>query len=274
MKQQIHIQRQTECSYVGKTFVVSDLHAPFHHLESIEWVKKRIKSFQPDRLIINGDAMDCFLASRFVENTVAMHVADGALDIADEVTVTRELLDSLADECPDKCELISIPGNHELRIARQLDKARHLIGKHDPVREMFATSRHKDEDKHWFVSRDFPHGRFVICDDPNNRIVVKHAGKGTGHNYASATWEHGRAINESYIIGDTHKTSSFEGRCASKIALKDNRFCVGLGFFGDLSKTGFQYIEETSAAYWDRSVAEISQTADGLFTLDVIHCDL
>ena len=183
-------------------------------------------------------------------------------------------VDSLADECPDKCELISIPGNHELRIARQLDKARHLIGKHDPVREMFATSRHKDEDKHWFVSRDFPHGRFVICDDPNNRIVVKHAGKGTGHNYASATWEHGRAINESYIIGDTHKTSSFEGRCASKIALKDNRFCVGLGFFGDLSKTGFQYIEETSAAYWDRSVAEISQTADGLFTLDVIHCDL
>ena len=262
----------TAGSFVGKTFIISDLHSPFEDKPSIEKVKQKIKDFKPDRLIVNGDAADCFLASRFVEATLGKHILGDAPDIPSEMKYMVTLLDSLADECPAKCELIFICGNHELRIERQLDRIRHIVGQdYDPMRNAFASSKYHGEEKRWFISREFPHGRFVICDDRRFKIVVKHAGKGTGLNYAAATWRHGYAIHESYIIGDTHKTISFEGRNATNPRERDDRFVVGIGFFGNLEEMAFHYIEETASSWWDRSVAEIHQEKSGKFTLDVVY---
>lgn len=261
---QIHIVRNTRGSFVGRTIISSDHHTPFESKEKTKKLDELTKEFKPDRYVMLGDVGDTMLASRFVEHClIAASQKLKMPDTASEFTYMVNYMDKRAEvarKANPKVSLFYEEGNHEWRIYRALDKVRHLIGmNYDPIANAFAASKFK-----WTKSGHFPDGKVIICDDPKNLIVAKHAGKGTAHGHSAATWRHNVAIDYSIIYGDSHKTQKFEGVCSPNVALRDNRFALGIGGVGNWSDSdGFGYATEETRAFWDGGVACIEQHKSG-----------
>lgn len=104
------------------TVVFSDVHVPFHDPMALQLVYRFISQTQPERIIINGDFLDCYTVSHFSKDPRR----GGSL--ADEFRVGRELLRDLRRRAPD-AHIIFISGNHEHRLHRYLiNQARELAG--------------------------------------------------------------------------------------------------------------------------------------------------
>lgn len=102
--------------------VANDFHIPHHDTRAVKLLTDFIKDIQPDKLIINGDFVDCFMASRFTK-----HPKHG-MSLAKEFKVARQVLGDLKNASPTS-ELVFIFGNHEWRMEKFiLDNARELHG--------------------------------------------------------------------------------------------------------------------------------------------------
>lgn len=102
--------------------VANDFHIPFHDKKAIELLKLFLKKEQPQKLVLNGDIMDCFEISRFDK------VPINGKKLKDEIVITRQLLSEFKKICP-KTEITYIFGNHEFRLRQYIIKnAKELYG--------------------------------------------------------------------------------------------------------------------------------------------------
>jgi hypothetical protein len=51
-----------------RVLVLSDIHAPYHNIESITLALQHAKKSKPDALLLNGDTIDCHRLSRFIKD--------------------------------------------------------------------------------------------------------------------------------------------------------------------------------------------------------------
>lgn len=92
--------------------IISDLHIPYFSMEAVtaclEWIKKK----GPDCILINGDLIDFYMASRFQPDPRMRNIAQ-------ELADTNQFLDVLKREFP-KAKIIYKLGNHCVRLEKYL----------------------------------------------------------------------------------------------------------------------------------------------------------
>lgn len=103
----------TDCEIL----VLSDIHLPFHDLQSLTAAIEYGEARQPDVVLLNGDILDCYDISRFMKE-------QDRPTITDEIAMGIEFLELLRQAFP-QARIIYKLGNHEERM-------RHYILKNAP----------------------------------------------------------------------------------------------------------------------------------------------
>jgi len=77
-----------------RILVISDMHIPYHHKDSIKFLKEIKKQFKPDRIINIGDSLDF--------HAISMHDSNPDLYSAgQELTEARKYIKELESIFPD-----------------------------------------------------------------------------------------------------------------------------------------------------------------------------
>ncbi len=92
-----------------RILVISDMHIPYHHKDSIKFLKEIKKEFKPDRIINIGDSLDF--------HAISMHDSNPDLYSAgQELTEARKYIKELEGVFPDVTEVDS---NHSSLVFRR-----------------------------------------------------------------------------------------------------------------------------------------------------------
>ena len=103
-----------------RVLVLSDIHAPYHNIESITLALQHAKKSKPDALLLNGDTIDCHRLSRFIKDPKKRNFKL-------ELDTFKALFDIFEKEL--KCKIYFKIGNHEERYEHFLyEKAGELVG--------------------------------------------------------------------------------------------------------------------------------------------------
>lgn len=95
--------------------VISDIHAPYHDPYAVELACKCINVIDPTRIIIAGDLIDAYMLSKFDKDPKRLHE-----NLQNELDVAGTILSDILESRNYNCEVVFIPGNHELRLHRYL----------------------------------------------------------------------------------------------------------------------------------------------------------
>ena len=103
-----------------RILVLSDIHAPYHNIESITLALQHAKKSKPDALLLNGDTIDCHRLSRFIKDPKKRNFKL-------ELDTFKALFDIFEREL--NCKIYFKIGNHEERYEHFLyEKAGELVG--------------------------------------------------------------------------------------------------------------------------------------------------
>jgi predicted phosphodiesterase len=103
-----------------KVGILSDIHVPYHSVESLTLAITFLKKAKIDALLLNGDTIDCFRLSRFVKDPKKRNFKQ-------ELDTFRTLFDVFEKQL--KCKIYLKIGNHEERYEHFLyEKAGELVG--------------------------------------------------------------------------------------------------------------------------------------------------
>ncbi len=103
-----------------KIGILSDIHVPYHDIESLTCAITELKKQKIDALLLNGDTMDCHHLSNFVKDPYKRGFADELKALNDLIAVLKKEL---------KCKIYYKIGNHEARYEMYLfSKAKELTG--------------------------------------------------------------------------------------------------------------------------------------------------
>ena len=102
--------------------VIGDLQIPFHDPKAVKLALNFAKDLRPDKVILNGDIMDCYEISDFVRSPMIK------ADFNDEIEETYSFILDLKRACP-RAKIIWVEGNHEFRLKKYLmTRAKELVG--------------------------------------------------------------------------------------------------------------------------------------------------
>lgn len=90
----------------NRILILSDIHLPYHDIDALSIVLEWGYENKPNAIILNGDTMDMYQASRFIKDRRLR-------DLAGEIDITRDFLRQLRDEFD--CPIYFKIGNHEAR---------------------------------------------------------------------------------------------------------------------------------------------------------------
>lgn len=96
-----------------RIFIVPDTHVGYHDERAWSLLLNAVAAYQPTKVVVLGDFLDCEGLSRFPSNPTSSH----GIRLQQDVDVARELLGQLVDAAPT-AEREFIEGNHELRISK------------------------------------------------------------------------------------------------------------------------------------------------------------
>ena len=100
--------------------ILSDIHVPYHSIDSLTAAISYLKKQKIDALLLNGDAMDCHQLSRFVKDP-------NKRNFKEEIETFKKLFEVLDKQL--KCKIYFKLGNHEVRYEHFLhQKAGELFG--------------------------------------------------------------------------------------------------------------------------------------------------
>lgn len=97
---------------IETTVVFGDVHGIYVDRKSWSILLQVIDDIKPDRVIINGDFIDCYSISSFIKDP------NREFDIQEEFNQANKLLDEL--QHVHKGEIIYVSGNHENRLKKKL----------------------------------------------------------------------------------------------------------------------------------------------------------
>jgi predicted phosphodiesterase len=90
----------------NRVLILSDIHLPYHDVDALSLALAWGYEKKPNAIILNGDTMDMYQASRFVKDRRLR-------DLAGEIEMTRDFLKQLKEEF--NCPIYFKIGNHEDR---------------------------------------------------------------------------------------------------------------------------------------------------------------
>jgi predicted phosphodiesterase len=90
----------------NRILILSDIHLPYHDVDALSIALEWAYDHKPNAIILNGDTMDMYQASRFIKDRRLR-------DLAGEIDMTRDFLRQLRDEFD--CPIYFKIGNHEAR---------------------------------------------------------------------------------------------------------------------------------------------------------------
>jgi predicted phosphodiesterase len=100
--------------------ILSDIHVPYHSVDSLTLAITFLKKAKIDALLLNGDTIDCFRLSRFIKDPKKRNFKQ-------ELDTFRALFDVFEKQL--KCKIYLKIGNHEERYEQFLyEKAGELVG--------------------------------------------------------------------------------------------------------------------------------------------------
>lgn len=172
-----------------QTFVLGDLHIPFHDEQTVENVFNCVIDNQPKYLVFVGDVMDCYSISRFTKRPDKMR------NLQEEINIFYKLMKELRKDLPET-EIHYVVGNHEQRLEKLILDNSGLYGLESLEYEKVFKL---DE-----LNIKF-HPKKVIIDDYiyyHGDVVRKNAGCS-----AKAEYEGHRMKNG--ISGHTHRAASY-----------------------------------------------------------------
>jgi predicted phosphodiesterase len=103
-----------------RVLILSDIHVPYHNIDSITAALQYAKKSKPDALLLNGDTIDCHRLSRFIKDPKKRNFKL-------ELDTFKALFDVFEKEL--KCKIYFKIGNHEERYEHFLyEKAGELVG--------------------------------------------------------------------------------------------------------------------------------------------------
>lgn len=102
-------QEIIQTSEYHQTFVLSDIHIPFHDEKSVQLVYDCLADFQPKRVVLLGDILDCYSISRFLKDP------SRSRNLQEEIDIFYKYMKMLRKILPNT-EIVYILGNHEARL--------------------------------------------------------------------------------------------------------------------------------------------------------------
>lgn len=103
-----------------KVGIMSDIHLPYHHVDSLTEAITYLKKEKVDAVLLNGDTLDCHTLSRFIKDPKAR-------DFKFEIDTLKRFIEVL--NIVLKCKIFFKIGNHEVRYQHFLmQKASELVG--------------------------------------------------------------------------------------------------------------------------------------------------
>lgn len=103
---------------------LSDLHIPYHDSAAWALVLNVVKVVKPTRVNVLGDALDFYQLSTFDKDPKQLENGRLQEDLDQWFRMARELQRA----APDTCEYTFVPGNHEDRLRRYLNRNPELYG--------------------------------------------------------------------------------------------------------------------------------------------------
>lgn len=97
---------------VKKAILLPDLHHPFHNKRAVSAVFKFMKWFQPDTVVLLGDAMEMRAISPWKKKKGNIRANEGVRLLDDYQEFTKDILKPIEKICP-KARKIYMGGNHE-----------------------------------------------------------------------------------------------------------------------------------------------------------------
>ena len=97
-----------------RLILLNDIHVPYHDEETLQAVKRGVRSLKPDILLLGGDVADFYNVSSFNKDPSREH------NLYDEVTEVKEFLKDISTKWNAK-KVIYLNGNHEERLQRYID---------------------------------------------------------------------------------------------------------------------------------------------------------
>lgn len=98
-------------NHLKQTFVLSDIHIPFHDEKTLAPVIDCLADFQPKNLVFCGDVLDCYSISRFSKRP------DRVKSLQDEINIFYNLMKEIKKAVP-YTDIHYILGNHENRLEK------------------------------------------------------------------------------------------------------------------------------------------------------------
>jgi predicted phosphodiesterase len=165
--------------------VISDIHWPFEHKPTVEkFLSIAVKAFQPEHVVINGDAWDFYSHSKFPRS-------HNVFTPGQEEQLAREMNATFwaeVQKAAPKAKCHQILGNHDIRplkrIMESMPTMEHWVDKY--FRELFTFEN---------VETIFdPRQELILGDD----IVILHG-------YASKLGDHRDHLHMNAVVGHTHR---------------------------------------------------------------------
>jgi hypothetical protein len=103
---------------------ISDLHIPYHDPHAWQLTLNIVKAVKPTRINIGGDALDFYQLSTFDKDPDQLK--DGGLQ--ENLDQWFHMAMQLQRAAPDDCKFDFVPGNHEDRLRRYLNRNPELYG--------------------------------------------------------------------------------------------------------------------------------------------------
>ena len=94
-----------------QTFVLSDVHIPFHDEDTLRRVFDCVVDAQPSNIVLLGDILDCYSISRFCKRP------DRVRNLQDEINIFYKLFKELRKAIPNT-DIHYVLGNHEARLEK------------------------------------------------------------------------------------------------------------------------------------------------------------
>lgn len=227
-----------------KAIVMGDMHCPFHDMTAIDAVLYYIRKTRPDVVVLNGDILDCYKASRFM-------VDPKSRSLLEEIEIGRGLLGHIDKLLPASCKLVWMDGNHEMRLKKYVwSRAPELDG----LLTVPKLMEFKGMDIEYHEYGDI----YQIGD-----VIIKHGNRYSSISGGYSVKKEMDAESSSIVMGHTHNLAliyrTYRGREA---------FGVETGHLSDVSQ--IDYLQDKGGtANWQQGFLELVIHDGDLFP--IIH---
>jgi predicted phosphodiesterase len=125
---------------IEKTILLADFHHPYHDEESWDVVKKFMRWFQPDRVVLVGDALEMRAIDHWKKRQGNIKYFEGKRLLTDYREFIKDVLRPIEKICP-KAKKVYLGGNHEGWAYQLVNKFPQLEGTIEPEIAMKLSER-------------------------------------------------------------------------------------------------------------------------------------